>query len=284
MTTTPGSTPGEASGLPPALAAQIERFEKEVSEGISELHDSMKLNIPNGFFDSFKPADSKYGAWISDWIRNAQPSNWPEDAYRSYETIKEVLETDGIPIVHVPRAEIVAQLFGETSFDDRMRIIEDRADDIAHDCGAALPGKFHSEIEKQGPLALEAIESYVAGRYASAQALAVAVCDTYLKTYLGGRYKAMIETVKLEKADDLPAQFAFNFSYAFGPVASFLTEWFPDGNTAPPTKLSRHVSIHNASTDHMTKLNATIAIMLVTSLTVAIDKAERSRDERSLGS
>lgn len=260
----PDQFPDKTFKLPASFVAQIEEVNKRLSEGISQMFDSMKSGL-----------SIDVGEWATDTMHKAQPSNWPEDAYQSYATIKEILQTDGIPIVHVPRAEIVASLLKAQSFDDRIQLIEDRADDIAEDCRAALSGTFHREIEKQGPLALEAVETYQAGRYAPAQALAVAVCDTYLKTYIGGRYKAMIEEVKLEKADDLPARFGFNFNYAFAPVVSFLTEWFPDSGTPAPTKLSRHVSVHNASTDHMTKLNATIAIMLAASLTVAIDLAER---------
>lgn len=60
---------------------------------------------------------------------------------------------------------------------------------------------------------------------------------------------------------------AFNVLYALVSGVPFLTPWWPNGEAEPPIKFSRHVSIHFANVDQMTKLNATMAIMFVTSLT-----------------
>ena len=83
----------------------------------------------------------------------------------------------------------------------------------------------------------------------------------------------MIEKVAIDQSDDSSVGWAFNVHYALAPGVSFLATWTPGDGEEPPTRLSRHVSIHNATTDQMTELNSTIAIMLATSITIAIDYA-----------
>lgn len=115
------------------------------------------------------------------------------------------------------------------------------------------------------PLALRAVEAYQAGHYEAAQALAVAICDTYLKRlFKNDRYKDMAKKVAIEESNDASAVYAFNVHYALAPAVRFLDPRWPGGEGAPPTKLSRHLSTHHASTDYMTKLYALIAIMLAT--------------------
>jgi len=52
--------------------------------------------------------------------------------------MQEVLENDGIPIVHVPRSSIVKAILDADDFERRVKIIEDNTDDIADDCEKAL--------------------------------------------------------------------------------------------------------------------------------------------------
>ncbi|WP_349269129.1 hypothetical protein MPNTM1_04554 [Mycolicibacterium parafortuitum] len=203
------------------------------------------------------------------------PKNWrgvPFDADR----MQEVLETDGIPIVHVPRSSIVKTILDADDFETRVKIIEGNMDDIADDCEKALEVEFDSWFDKHVPLARRAIEAYRNGHHEAAQALAVSVCDTYFKKFLVGKsYKKMATAVSMDEANTGSIAVSFNVLYALVPGVSFLTEWRPESATEPPTKFSRHVSIHFANVDQMTKFNATLAIMFMTSLTVAIDYAAR---------
>lgn len=247
------------------------------------------IKIPSGFIDGLRLQEKQLTESFRNTFRGVIPSNWPKGALSRIEDIETILEEEGIPIVHIPRSEIVTELMDAATFDDRLTIIDARADDIAEDCKAALSGVLHGSIEKQTPLAIESVETFLAGRYAAAQALAVLVCDTYLKLYLGGEastkkggtrnitYPEMAAKVAIDKTMNGPIGLVLNIFYAFAPVASFLVEWWPDkpNQGPPPTTLSRHVSVHSANTEFMTKRNATVAIMLVASLTVAIDKMER---------
>ncbi|QYL18423.1 hypothetical protein [Mycolicibacterium pallens] len=201
------------------------------------------------------------------------PANWPRPI-PDVDKMEEVLSADGIPITHVPRAEIVRAIVDAADYDARINIIEDRANDIAEDCKAALAKDFHKELCKQIPLAQRAIEAFQAGFFEAAQTLAVSICDTYLKKlYSGTSYTDMAKKLAIENTDAQGVAWAFNVGYAFAPGASFLTPWRPGKGEEPPTRLSRHVTIHFASTDHVNKLNSTISIMFLTSMTIAINYA-----------
>ncbi|WP_144066006.1 hypothetical protein [Gordonia lacunae] len=280
------------------FATEFSRYLDENPSERERLHESLQvfaqnaLRISSGLESTIATFAKASAQWVEQWqaathellpafakigemLDRALPSNMPRNPSPALEALEEVLETDGIPIIHVPRAEIVREILYATSFDDRLKIIETRQSDIAEDCALALADKDFASLAGQAPLAKRAVEAFRDGHYESAQALSIAVCDTYLKSYLFTKtgYKKMAKEVKLKEDDEAPAAFAFNFLYALAPVASFLTEWHPGDE--PLTKLSRHVSIHFASTDHFSQVHATLSLMLVTSMTVAIDWAER---------
>jgi hypothetical protein len=197
-----------------------------------------------------------------------------------------VLSVDAIPIVHIPRAEIVQAILDAEEYDARIQIIEARADDIAEDCRIAMDRDYYDELSQQLPLVRKAVVAHQDGHHEAAQALAVSVCDTYFKKlYRGASYKDMQKRVAIDQSDDMSIPYLFNLHYALAAAALFLAPWYPDRDEKPPTKLSRHVTIHHAGTDHMTKLNATVSIMLVTTLTVGIDwglkRAEATRSRKN---
>lgn len=208
------------------------------------------------------------------------PANWPKPM-PDLERLEEVLETDGIPLVHIPRAEIVQAIVDADDYAARVQIIEERAADIAEDCKLALNRDYDEVLEKQIPLVRRAVATYQAGYYEAAQSLAVAISDTYLKKlFKNDKYKDMAKKMAIEESNEVSMFHAFNFHFAFAPAVRFLDPWWDED--PPPSKLSRHLSTHNANTDHMTNLYALIAIMLATSMSMAIDiAAKRMRRNKS---
>jgi hypothetical protein len=262
--------PAEAEKLHTSVRRTIEQYgiAQSVMEGMAQQLEEVRERL----YESFRSTHVPFLSGLTKQLEEIYPANWPRPA-PDFDRIEEVLETDGIPIVHIPRAEIVQAIVDASGYDSRIQIIEERADDIAEDCKTALDRGHHEGLEKQLPLAHRAVEAYRAGYYEAAQALAVSVCDTYLKRLFNVGYKKMAKELAVVKSDDASVAWAYNVHYALVPGVQFLVEWWPSDGGEPPTRLSRHVSVHNASTDQMTKLNATVAIMLVTGMSVAIDYA-----------
>ena len=210
---------------------------------------------------------------IEEHLNAVLPENWPRPM-PDPGVVEHITQDDGIPIVHIPRAEIVQQLVDSAGFDDRIEIIEARVDEILEDCAKVLEFEPHENIAGQHPLVVEAVEAFQAGFVGSAQALAVTVCDTYLKRFFEKNYSAMIEKATLDDdSKNHNALILFNYLYPMATIVPFLTPFFPDEDATPPSMLSRHVTIHFASVEHVHRLNATVAVMLATSLTVTYHKA-----------
>lgn len=246
---------------------------KFVLEVVGPLHDRIgeivrSIYLPSNVF--------------AEIVRNLDdllPENWPRPIPNTGR-IEEVLEKDGLPIVHIPRAEIVRAIVDAENYEERIAIIEACGDDIAEDCSSILDEEDVG-YEKQIPLVKRAIESFQARHFEAAQALAVSVCDTYLKEMFPPEltakqklkkigYDEMAQKLSMEENRDKSATWVLNVGYALASAVPFLVHWEPGNGQEPPTHLSRHVSIHFASTDHMTRLNATIAIMLATTMSVAL--------------
>lgn len=207
-------------------------------------------------------------------IQAAYPPNWPPTLKLDLHLLEEIGSADGIPIVYVPRAEIVQELVAATTAQERFEVIDARGDDIAEDCENALSAATHADLNDGPDLTVAAIKTYRDGHYEAAQTLAVAVCDTYLKAMFstnGSKYSKIRESLeaKIEEHDVLYD--ALHIALPLGPAIRFLEEWHGDGATNAPSQLNRHVTSHFATRGHLHRLNATIAIMLASSLSVALN-------------
>lgn len=255
----------------------------KVPDGFPGAH---AIKIPDGLVEALRSKPLTEG--LRRAVEGLFPANWPKGTLSRLTEVQAILEEDGIPIIHVPRAEIVTALLNSATASARYSVLENHAEEIAEDCSVALGEAFHSNLSAQIPLARAAVSAFQAGHREAAHALAVLVCDTYLKTYLDDprkqrvTYKDMAKAVAIDKTLQGPISLELNILYAFAPVAPFLAEWWPNDQnpTPPPTNLSRHVSVHNVSVDHYTPLNATLAIMLLTSLTVAIDRMQKHQSAK----
>lgn len=273
--------PDEAGKLQVALRSFIQQY--EIADSLMVSVSKQLANVRQMAYEAIRTTHipAELFAKLAQQLDTILPPNWPRPI-PSTERMEEVLEKDGIPIVHIPRAEIVRAIVDADDYDARIEIIGERADDIAVDCSIALTADFDDGLEEQIPLVRRAIEAYQAGHFEAAQALAVSVCDTYLKMMFPPEptpkkklrrigYVEMAEKLALGTSEEASATWVFNIGYALAPAVQFLVDWRPEDGAEPPDRLSRHVSIHFASTDHMNRLNATVAIMLATCMSMALN-------------
>lgn len=207
-------------------------------------------------------------------ILAAYPPNWPATLTLDLHLIDEIGTVDGIPIVYVPRAEIVEELIVATTSQKRFEVIDARGDDIVEDCDKALSAATHADLNDGPDLTMAAIKAYRDGHYEAAQTLAVAVCDTYLKAEFernGRGYGKITENLEAEIDEREVLYDALRIALPLGPAIRFLERWQGDGATNAPNQLNRHVTSHFATRDHLHRRNATIAIMLASSLSVTLN-------------
>lgn len=209
-------------------------------------------------------------------LRAALPPNWPAGV--DFESVIAIANDDGIPVVWVPRAEILLQLVEAKDREERVQVLLAHEAELAEDAAATLAEIQHESLVGQTPLAQDALRAWAGGHPAAAQALAVAVIETAVtRLYAQGRkYEKVAAAVKIDLDDDAIA--TIRVVAALAPIARFYTPWWPNFPTPPPEALSRHVSVHRADVTHYTRANALIAVLLMVSVLRALQEDQEAAD------
>jgi hypothetical protein len=212
------------------------------------------------------------GIAMVDWLDQHLPDNWPREGHLNNAM---VVLGEGIPLVFVPRLETVRAVLAANDYDDRMAVICKNRKAIVEDCREVLQRSVvHPVVTPQEPLVLESITLLDREFFAGAQSLAVVASDTLLHNLVRdqlkrrNRYGLIINRIKDSDFDDE----VFELALALKPVFSFLAPWWPGDEVKGP--LSRHQSVHGASAEHFSEANATLAVMLATSLLLGFSMGE----------
>ena len=183
--------------------------------------------------------------------------------------LNELVVEDGIPVIWVPRADVVLELFAATDTEARLSVLVRRQAEIVDDCRAVI-----GNLAKRGRkrvLAKQAIDAYSDGHMAAGQALAVLVTDEAVRNEVfGGSYKSIPAKVRRDLGQSPVTR--MRLAAAFAPLARLYTEWYPGQPVVP--HLLRHISVHHAREEQYTQTNALIAIMLMTSIVRALIELE----------
>ncbi|MBF6370532.1 hypothetical protein IU469_33285, partial [Nocardia puris] len=110
------------------------------------------------------------------------------------------------------------------------------------------------------------------GHHEAAQALGVSVCNTQIEAHIdnkSGKAKHQCRVTNLEVAFQ---EDRLRYVLGVAPVVNLLTDWNPKSGKPRPVPLSRHVVAHQAHPDHFTPENAVLAVMVATSLMLALDE------------
>lgn len=262
-----------------------------MSEQVTRLAESMSLPVPKIDFQDLLPSMafpalnigkhySELFASISNMLepmmqrlRECLPPNWP-DGGDMFDRGLDIIRDEGIPLVWLPRAEIVIELLDAPDRDSRLDILVTRKMEVTADCREVLEDVTSSSFAGQVALLLRAVDALVAGHDEAAQALAVVVTETAVARSLGSKYGEVKKKVVVD-LNDVPL-FALRLRAALLPIGSFYTSWYASEGKPIPELLSRHVAVHQADPGHYTANNAVLAVMLATSVLRALQEFEES--------
>lgn len=208
---------------------------------------------------------------LLDSLLTRYPANWPDDEELTFDLAKQIVENEGIPIVYIPRAEIVSELVQAADRAERGAILVARTADILEDCADALSYELHTAVEELKELLLDAMHTLGAGHHRSAQSLSVDVCTTLIEAHIGKHNKAK-NLCRVTKLNEAFAEDRLRYVLGVAPVVNLMTEWNPKSGKPRPAPLSRHVCAHQAHPSHFTPENAILAVMVATSLIRALDE------------
>ena len=224
----------------------------------------------SGFTKSFQLNFGPSFTAVLERYRASRPANWPTDINLSH--IITVIQDDGLPLVWIPRAEIVSMVLSASDRQARVRVLLDHSNELFEDCREVLDGISHASLNGQLPLARKALEALEAGYGEAAQALAVVVTETAVARGLGGRYADVKKQVLFDP--DLVHYTELRLRAALAPIGPFYTTWYASSGMPAPEGLSRHVAVHQADKDHYTPGNAVVAVLLATSVLRALQELQ----------
>lgn len=217
-------------------------------------------------FASIAPALSS----MLERLRETRPPNWSDDI--DLEQVLAVIQEDGLPLVWLPRAEIVAEVLDVPSRAARVEVLLRHADELIVDCRAVLAAVGHETLAGQLPLAVRAVDALEAGHHEAAQALAVVVTETAVARAISGKYEDVKKQVLFDP--DLVPYTEMRLRAALAPIGPFYTSWYASSGTPAPEALSRHVTVHQADHTHYTEGNAMVAVLLATSVLRALQELQ----------
>jgi hypothetical protein len=229
-------------------------------------HFDISALIPKITFPDFGPG---FAELLED-LRKRLPPNWPVDV--DIDRLVDVIQNEGIPLVWVPRSEVVGELL---VLEDRMSRVQAL---VAHgpllmgDCRDVLADVVTGSLAGQVPLALKAVDAFESGHPEAAQALAVVVTETAVAAAISGKYEVVKKRVLFDP--DLVPYTQLRLRAALAPIGPFYTTWYANSGKPVPDSLSRHVTVHQASSQHYTIGNSIVAILLATSVLRALQELQ----------
>ncbi len=223
------------------------------------------------FSRSVVPELAKLASLIpADWF----PRNWEQEPDLDIDAAISIIVDEGIPLVWVPRAAIVAALVAAADAEARDEILLASRDEIADDCRAVLGEITAPELKPLAELAAEAVTALRDGHRSSAQALAGNIFDTLLRdaarrgVIFAGPPVGYFKYDKIRKqitpvSDDTVIR---RFRADCVLSASLLALQPYDPSSPPPARFVRHATAHCARPEQYTPVNAIVAVMLMTSM------------------
>lgn len=203
--------------------------------------------------------------------RRASPPNWPED---EYSRVLDLVADTGWSVVWVPDRELLEQLLGAETGEERAALLVEHGATVAGNCRAAVSEITTERLAPYVSATDEAAQAFHAGFPRAAQALASSVVTALIHEELGySTFKEAREKTTLDPADAPIAHLRLFVIVSTVPKA--LTRYFP-GDQEIPDGYSRHGTAHTVSPVQYTPANALAALMLAASLARELD--QRSKD------
>lgn len=235
---------------------------------------------------ALKPLTETY--WSPQWhsvfasVREIVSRLYPEnlrEATPSLDDLEMLLVDEGVPLMWVPRPQTVRLLLDAPDAAARRRISSRRWKGIVTDCQAVLEGIKHPAVRDARGFALEVVHALRAGHTSAAQALAANLLDSVLQHNFdkATRIRLTKNDFKTEGIKFKLEDYKFKLACTFAPVWYAHARYFPKNGDPIPRTFGRHPSAHGVSRTQYSRINATYALMLVTSVIKFFDTGLPSR-------
>lgn len=195
------------------------------------------------------------------------PRNWPREA--DIDRVVTVIQDDGLPLVWVPPAHVVAAVLAAPGRQARVDVLLEHADELVPDCRRVLTEVNAERMARQLPLAPRALDAFEAGQHEAALTLAVVVTDAVVATWIPGGFEAVAKSVQFDPKRPVHL---LRLGAAVAPLKNFKQRYFAEKGDIRPDALNRQVTVHYADAEHFTRGNALVACLLMTSVLRALQE------------
>jgi hypothetical protein len=199
------------------------------------------------------------------------PPNWQGVKIPSVELLETILLDEGIPLAWVPSQELLIAILDAPDGAARRRIIGSRWRRVVSDCEASQAEVSSGDLQPHCVFASDAVRALRDGHQAAAQALAANLLDSIIRQNVDLTLnKTVTATGKKRARIDLD-DYQIETSFTMAPIWRAYEEYWESKGDPIPRAFGRHPSAHAVSRTQYSRINAVIAIMLVTSLLRLLD-------------
>lgn len=217
-------------------------------------------------------------------LEMSRPENWWGTGLRPEELLP-IAEGEGIPTAWVPPPTVLQALVAAPR-SERLAVLNSFQGTIIRQCEFLIDQCGDPPLSDNRVLLGRALAAFEAGYHEAAMALAVAVGESLAlwacklrggifasesarKTWEEARKKHPYSLARHEVAAVGPSQlkgFEVLRRALIGPIPRFFSPFYPSKDMPIPDTVSRHMTVHQPTVEHLSKTNALLAIMLSTSL------------------
>jgi hypothetical protein len=235
------------------LATGLAPIQAQISAGVAQLAQAQHDQI------------AKIIQASSAIFKNLYPPNWEGVKGVGLELVLRIALDEGIPLVAVPRPATVQLIVKAPDLRTRRAIIGRRWRSITSDCEACLRELKASETSSFVHFVGKVISALRDGHSEAAQALAANLLDSLLLTHFSQDLKAIKKAHYKRASLDLD-DYTVRLALAIAPAWRAYQTFHPGNGDRVPRDFARHASAHAVSERQYSRVNAVIALMLVTSL------------------
>jgi hypothetical protein len=210
---------------------------------------------------------------LRDRVREATPPNWPERI--DFGLVTMIMADEGLPLVHVPRAEIVSEMLAAPDRAARIEVLLGRVDDLVEDCRVVLGEVTSPDLTERTALTGRVIDALADGHFEAAQALAVNIAESLIYEEFGS-YARAVDVTRF--APESVALWELRLRAAIAPIGAFYVPYHRADAVPVPVAVSRHATVHRPGKQTLSKAHAVVVTLFLTSLLRAVD------EERQAGS
>lgn len=204
---------------------------------------------------------------IQAWL----PPNWNGIKLPSVELIETILVDEGIPLAWVPSPELLQAILDAPGGAARRRIIGSRWRRVVSDCEASLAEVTDKDLQLHRVFASDIVGALRDGHEAAAQALAANLLDSIIRHNVDLRLKRAVSAAGKNRTRIDLDDYQLRAAFTLAPIWRAYEEFWEHKGDPIPRMFGRHPSAHAVSRSQYSRVNAVIALMLVTSLLRLLD-------------